>query len=110
MSAMLFLMFVQSLFQFGAKEEILEGYYGDKNYLDMFFYMNCMLYIIKAIQFFIKSLQLSSLSFEDHITLLALHLFFLNLCYASLIHSNLSKIMLFYAETVKRSFNFFRLY
>ena len=37
MSGMLFLIFVQSLFQFGAKEEIGEGYYGDKNYLDMFF-------------------------------------------------------------------------
>ena len=37
MSGMLFLMFVQSLFQFGAKEGIWEGYYGDKNYLDMFF-------------------------------------------------------------------------
>ena len=37
MSGMLFLMFVQSLFQFGAKEEIWEGYYEDKNYLDMFF-------------------------------------------------------------------------
>ena len=37
MSGMLFLMFVQSVFQFGAKEEIWEGYYGDKNYLDMFF-------------------------------------------------------------------------
>ena len=37
MSGMLFLMFVQSLFQVGAKEGIWEGYYGDKNYLDMFF-------------------------------------------------------------------------
>ena len=37
MSGMLFLMFVQSLFQFGAKQGIWEGYYGDKNYLDMFF-------------------------------------------------------------------------
>ena len=37
MSGMLFLMFVQSLFQFGAKEEIWEGYYGNKKYLDMFF-------------------------------------------------------------------------
>ena len=39
MPGMLFLMFVQSLFQFGAKEGIWEGYYGDKNYLDMFFTM-----------------------------------------------------------------------
>ena len=35
MSEMLFLMFVQSLFQFGAKEGKWEGYYGQKNYLDM---------------------------------------------------------------------------
>ena len=38
MSGMLFLMFVQSLFQFGAKEGIWEGYCGDKNYLDMLFF------------------------------------------------------------------------
>ena len=34
---MLSLMYVQSLFQFGAKVGKWEGYYGDKNYLDMFF-------------------------------------------------------------------------
>ena len=34
---MLFLLFVQSLFQFGAKEGKWEGYYGEKNYLDIFF-------------------------------------------------------------------------
>ena len=34
---MLFLMFVQSLFQFGAKVEKWEGYYGEKNYLDISF-------------------------------------------------------------------------
>ena len=37
MSGMLSLMYVQSLFQFGAKVGKREGYYGDKNYLDMFF-------------------------------------------------------------------------
>ena len=35
MSGMLFLMFVQSLFQFGAKDGKREGYYGEKNYLGM---------------------------------------------------------------------------
>ena len=39
MSGMLSLMYVQSLFQFGAKVGKWEGYYGDKNYLDMFFYL-----------------------------------------------------------------------
>ena len=34
---MLSLMYVQSVFQFGAKVGKWEGYYGDKNYLDMFF-------------------------------------------------------------------------
>ena len=34
---MLSLMYVQSLSQFGAKLGKWEGYYGDKNYLDMFF-------------------------------------------------------------------------
>ena len=34
---MLFLMFVQSLFQFEAKEGKREGYYGEKNCLDMSF-------------------------------------------------------------------------
>ena len=37
MSGMLFLMFVQSLFQFGAKVGKWEGYYGEKNYLDILF-------------------------------------------------------------------------
>ena len=37
MSGMLFLLFVQSLFQSGTKEGKLEGYYGEKNYLDMAF-------------------------------------------------------------------------
>ena len=37
MSGMLLLMFVQSLFQFGGKMRKLEGYYGEKNYLDMSF-------------------------------------------------------------------------
>ena len=37
MSGMLFLMFVQSLFQFGAKVGKREGYYGEKNYLHMSF-------------------------------------------------------------------------
>ena len=37
MSRMLFLMFVQSLFLFGAKVGKWEGYYGEKNYLDMSF-------------------------------------------------------------------------
>ena len=37
MSGMLFLLFPQSLFQFGAKEGKREGYYGEKNYLDMSF-------------------------------------------------------------------------
>ena len=37
---MLFLLFVQSLFQFGGKEGIWEGYYGEQNYLDMSFYRN----------------------------------------------------------------------
>ena len=37
MSGMLFLPFVQSLFQFGAKEGKWEGYYGEKNYLDRSF-------------------------------------------------------------------------
>ena len=40
MSGMLFLMFVQSLFQFGAKVGKWEGYYGEKNYLDMSFDLN----------------------------------------------------------------------
>ena len=35
MPGMLFLLFVQSLFQFGAKEGKWEGYYGEKNDLDM---------------------------------------------------------------------------
>ena len=34
---MLFLMFVQSLFQFGAYEKKQEGYQVDNNYLDMSF-------------------------------------------------------------------------
>ena len=42
MPGMLFLMFVQSLFPFGAKEGIWEGYYGDKNYIDMFFLKRLM--------------------------------------------------------------------
>ena len=37
MSGMLFLLFLQRLFQFGAKEGKSEGYYGEKNYLDMSF-------------------------------------------------------------------------
>ena len=37
MSGMLFLMFVQGLFQFGAKVGKWEGYYLKKNYLDMSF-------------------------------------------------------------------------
>ena len=37
MSGMLFLMFVQGLFQFGVKEGKCEGYYEEKNYLDMSF-------------------------------------------------------------------------
>ena len=37
---MLFLLFVQSLFQFGAKVLKWEGYYGEKNYLDMSFLWN----------------------------------------------------------------------
>ena len=37
MSGMLFLLFVQSLFQFGAKEGKWEGSYGEKNYLDTSF-------------------------------------------------------------------------
>ena len=37
MSGMLSLMYVQSLFQFGANVGKWEGYYGDKYYLDMFF-------------------------------------------------------------------------
>ena len=37
MSGVLFLLFVQSLFQFGAKEGKWEDYYGEKNYLDMSF-------------------------------------------------------------------------
>ena len=45
MSGMLFLVFMQSLFQFGAKEGIWEGYYGDKNYLDMFFVANVVIQI-----------------------------------------------------------------
>ena len=44
MSGMLSLMYVQSLFQFGAKVGKWEGYYGDKSYLDMFF---CKLFGIK---------------------------------------------------------------
>ena len=39
MSGMLFLLFVQSLFQFGAKQGKSEGYYGETNYLDMSFYI-----------------------------------------------------------------------
>ena len=35
MPEILFLLFVQSLFQFGATEGKWEGYYGEKNYLDM---------------------------------------------------------------------------
>ena len=37
MSGMLFLLFVRSLFQFGAKDGKWESYYGEKNYLDMSF-------------------------------------------------------------------------
>ena len=37
MSGMPFLLFVQSLFQFGTKEGKREGYYREKNYLDMSF-------------------------------------------------------------------------
>ena len=37
MHGMLLLMFVQILFQFGAKRKKREGYYGEKNYLDMSF-------------------------------------------------------------------------
>ena len=37
MSRMLFLMFVQSMFQFGAKGSKWERFYGEKNYLDMSF-------------------------------------------------------------------------
>ena len=37
MSGILSLMYVQSLFQLGAKVGKWEGYYGDKKYLDMFF-------------------------------------------------------------------------
>ena len=40
MSGMLVLMLVQSLFQFGAKGGKREGYYGEKNYLDMSFNVN----------------------------------------------------------------------
>ena len=46
MSGMLSLMYVQCLFQFGAKVEKWEGYYGDKNYLDMFFYSQLKLIFI----------------------------------------------------------------
>ena len=38
MSGMLFLLFDRSLFQFGATERKREGYYGEKNYLDMSFW------------------------------------------------------------------------
>ena len=37
MSAILSLMYVQSLFQLGAKVGKLEGYYGEQTYLDMSF-------------------------------------------------------------------------
>ena len=37
MSGMLFFLFVQSLFQFGAKAWKWDGYYVEKNYLDMSF-------------------------------------------------------------------------
>ena len=46
MSGMLFLMFVQSLFQFGAKVGKSEGYYGGKNYLDMSFAGNGILRLV----------------------------------------------------------------
>ena len=45
MSGMLSLMYVQSLFQFGAKVGKWEGYYGDKNYLDMFFVVPCQVLV-----------------------------------------------------------------
>ena len=40
MSAILSLMYVQSLFQLGAKVEKCEGYYGEQTYLDMSFWSN----------------------------------------------------------------------
>ena len=40
MSAMLSLMYVQSLFQLGAKVGKKEGYYGEQTYLDMSFSHN----------------------------------------------------------------------
>ena len=43
MSGMLFLMFMQSLFQFGAKEGKGDGYYGERNYLDMSFILNVII-------------------------------------------------------------------
>ena len=53
MSGMLLLMFVQSLFQFRAKEGKWEGYYGEKNYLDMSFNLlsfKLMLFIFSPVQ------------------------------------------------------------
>ena len=53
---MLFLMFVQSLFQFGAKVGKWEGYYGEKNYLDMFFLVSSIKVIdtVGFLAFFLK--------------------------------------------------------
>ena len=44
MPGMLFLMFLQSLFQFGAKGRKQDGYYGEKSYLDVSFLQSAIGY------------------------------------------------------------------
>ena len=59
MSGMLFLLFVQRQFQFGAKLAKWEGYYGEKNYLDMSFALSVLTWFFSSFFSFSKDFSLA---------------------------------------------------